>query len=330
MSHEARKGSASYWGLWWRGVHPGDVSRGTHASKEARGTLESHEADDTLAGMEAHQTRAGEEGGTGGPRGEGGWTARRVLYAVLGLQLGMAVLLAGSDILRALPGLVQPSTAPGFDSPVAPGDQTRRFAPRDTPLPDRAPGAPQRPFENTGDMPSRLEIIREAGILRLTGAIERGDEARVAERLGIEEGLEEVHLNSPGGSVHDALGIGRYIREAGLDTRVGAGDICFSACPYMLAAGIRRSVNDDAQVGVHQHYFGENTVLPAFLAVEDIQRGQAEVMDFLDRMGVDVRLMGPALATGPDDIYVLLPEELRDYRLVTDGEPDGDPDTAAE
>ncbi|SEK97842.1 hypothetical protein SAMN05421666_2917 [Roseovarius nanhaiticus] len=255
-------------------------------------------------------------------RAKSGWDVRRVLFAVLGLQLGMAALLAGSDVLGALPQLLRPSSAPGFDSPVAPGDQTRRYAPRDTPLPERAPGAPERPYRNTGDMPSRLEFVREGAALRLTGTIAPGDDARLAERLETEVGLERVVLSSPGGSVRDALEIGRAIRAAELATEVEADDVCFSACPYVLAAGVTRSAGEGAQVGVHQHYFGKNTVLPAFLAVEDIQRGQGDVMEYLDGMGVDIRLMRPALATGPDDIYVLLPEELRDYRLVTGGAED--------
>ncbi|MFD0858368.1 COG3904 family protein [Roseovarius aquimarinus] len=251
--------------------------------------------------------------------GRRSWDVRRVLLAVLGLQIGMAVLLAGSDILGALPQLLRPSEAPGFESPVAPGDQTRRYAPRDTPLPERAPGAPERPYRNTGDMPSRLDLAREDALLRLTGTIAPGDAARVAEWLGAQEGLETAALNSPGGSVSDALAIGRSLREAGLATVVEAGDVCFSACPYLLAAGVSRRVEEGAQVGVHQHYFGENTVLPAFLAVEDIQRGQGEVMEFLIDMDVDPRLMRHVLATRPDDIYLLLPEEMQDYRLVTDG-----------
>ncbi|WP_324754934.1 hypothetical protein [Roseovarius sp. Pro17] len=250
-----------------------------------------------------------------------GWDARRVLYGVLGLQLVMAALLAGSDVLGALPRLGWPSGAPGVEMPVAPGDQTRRYAPRDTPLPPRGPGAPERPYRNTGDMPNRLEFLREGGTLRLTGEIAPGDDVRVAERLEAETGLERVALSSPGGSVRDALRIGRAIRAAELATEIDAGDVCFSACPYILAAGTTRRVGAGAQVGVHQHYFGKNTVLPAFLAVADIQRGQGEVMEYLDDMDVDIRLMRPALATAPEDIYLLLPEELREYRLITS---DGD------
>ncbi|MAB16290.1 MAG: hypothetical protein CMN07_03825, partial [Roseobacter sp.] len=86
-----------------------------------------------------------------------------------------------------------------------------------------------------------------------------------------------------------------------------------SACPYLLAAGTSRTIPEDASVGVHQHFFGENTLLPTFLAVEDIQRGQGEVMEYLDQMGIDPLVMRHALATPSDEIYLLLPEELESY-----------------
>ena len=69
-------------------------------------------------------------------------------------------------------------------------------------------------------------------------------------------------------------------------------------------------------MGLHQHYFGENTLLPAYLAVEDIQRGQADVMRFLSDMGIDLLVMQHALSTPPDEIYILLPEELQRYGFV--------------
>lgn len=62
-------------------------------------------------------------------------------------------------------------------------------------------------------------------------------------------------------------------------------------------------------VGVHQHYFGPNTYLPAFLLVSDIQAGQGEVMPYLAEMGIDPMIMVKALITPPDDICILVPEE---------------------
>jgi hypothetical protein len=121
--------------------------------------------------------------------------------------------------------------------------------------------------------------------------------------------------------VADALRIGTRIRAEGIATGVDAGDLCLSACPYALAGGVLREVGPGGMVGVHQHYFGENTVLPAFLAVRDIQAGQAMVVGYLAGMGIDLRLMQPALATPPEDIYILTVAELERYRLITRSDP---------
>ncbi|MEL6889667.1 MAG: hypothetical protein AAFO86_13295, partial [Pseudomonadota bacterium] len=117
-----------------------------------------------------------------------------------------------------------------------------------------------------------------------------------------------------------ALALGRHIRMKGIATRMLPGEFCYSACPYLLAAGPSRDISQGASVGVHQHYFGENTLLPAAFAIEDIQRGQAEVMAYLDEMGIDPLVMTHALSTPPDQIYVLLPEELDQYGFTQPSE----------
>jgi len=244
---------------------------------------------------------------------------RRAMLWIVALQIGFALFLFSGDIGRALPRLLAPSTAPALTKPVAPGDQTRRFAPRDLPARSAPPGS--RPLPAGGDMPTRLlfEDVAWQGApaLMLTGEIAPGDAARLADHLARGTVPATVFLDSPGGSVADALAIGRSLRALGVATRISAADVCLSACPYILAAGTTRTVDTDAWVGVHQHYFGENTALPAFLAVADIQRGQGEVMGYLIEMGIDPGLMQPALLTPPDEIYLLLPEELAGFRLVT-------------
>ena len=245
-------------------------------------------------------------------------TTKAAITWVLVVQVAIAVLLMGRDILSVLPRIALPSTQPRFDTPVAPGDQRRRYSPADLPLAPPGEGNPARPYRTSGDMPKRLAFALEDGTLSLTGAIAEGDGARMRDYLETQtREIMRVRLNSPGGSVHDALEIGRMLRAKGFDTVMGAGDICLSACPYLLAAGVNRDVHATAQVGVHQHYFGTNSALPAFLAVEDIQRGQGEVMTYFSEMGVDTMIMQHALKTPPDEIYVLLPEEMLRYGLVT-------------
>ncbi|APG48970.1 Clp protease (plasmid) [Phaeobacter porticola] len=248
----------------------------------------------------------------------------RVLRWALAVQLGFAAALLGTDLAQVLPRLAWPSNAPGLTDPIGPGDQTRRFTPDR--LPARAPSPGSRPLPTTDDMPSRLSFAtpqwQGKTVLTLTGRIAEGDATRFTEYLATQDTPPTlVYLNSPGGSVRDALDIGRTIRERKMNTVMSASDICLSACPYVLAAGVARYADQDAMVGVHQHYFGQNTVLPAFVAVEQIQRGQGDVMRYLQDMGVDPLLMQHALVTPADEIYLLTSEEREFYRLTTSLDP---------
>lgn len=243
-------------------------------------------------------------------------SAKGALKLILALQVGIAVLLIAGDMGSALPNLFNPSQQPEFETPVAPGDQTRKFnpSPRLT-----QPGT--LPYGIPSDMPSRL-LFEQADIdgipgLVVTGTILQGDAARFFDAVKANPDIQRIALHSPGGSVDDALQVGRAIREAGLDTVMSGSTVCLSACPYMLMGGVNRTVAAEASVGVHQHYFGESTILPAFLAVESIQRGQGEVMSYLQEMDIELSVMQPALLTPPDEIYVFVPEELVEYRIVT-------------
>lgn len=243
----------------------------------------------------------------------------RVLQAMLGVQILLAGLIVAGDFQRALPGLFRSGTAPPAAVPVRPGDQTRRYAPRD--LPSEVPAGPD--FPRSDSVPARLQFTETEALgrktLLLEGAIEPGDSQRFAEYLDQRASLpEQIALHSPGGSVTDALEIGRAIRSAGLPTLMQSGAACFSACPYILAAGTERRVSRDALVGVHQHYFGESTLLPAFVAVESIQHGQGEVLDYLSEMEIDLRLSARAMQTPPASIYILLEEELTEFKLATE------------
>lgn len=246
--------------------------------------------------------------------GKHGPPVARILTGALIFQIGIGAMLVMGDVNASgfrLPGMAP--DAPRLTEPVRPGDQRRLFRPdRDRPA--------TRPARDPGELPGRLVLTQEDGTTyRLEGGIAEGDANRIIKRL--EESTptpETLILQSPGGTVTEALALGRHFREIGLATQMLSGEYCFSACPYMLAGGATRAIDDAAQIGVHQHYFGESTLLPASFAVEDIQAGQAEVMLYLDKMGIDPMVMTHALATPPDEIYVLLPEQLRDYGFVSD------------
>ena len=231
----------------------------------------------------------------------------RVLMGVLGFQLLLGGLLFVGDLQNGFSLPRMGPKAPSLSEPVRPGDQTRRFSP------NRAVPGSREP------LPERLTltVVSAGATVLLEGEIAGGDATRILKQINeLREAPTRAILNSPGGSLQDALELGRALRLAGMETEMREGDICYSACPYLLAAGVTRTVPEEAIVGVHQHYFGESTLLPAFAAVGDIQRGQGQVMRYLDQMGIDPLVMQHALVTPPDEIYVLLPEGLQRYKFI--------------
>lgn len=233
---------------------------------------------------------------------------QRAIRAVLVSQILMAGAIVGLDVMRA-----QETEAPGLYAPPAQGPSVRPYRPDLRPTDPERPGAPaMRP------MPETLEFAEAGDRIEIIGQIAAGDADRFAAWLDrTRPQARVVALDSSGGSVSDALAIGRTIRAAGFETRVDDGAVCLSACPYVFAGGITRTVAEGGVVGVHQHYFGQNTVLPAFMAVGDLQRAQAGVMEFLVEMGIDLRLMTHALRTPPAEINILTPQLMIELSLTT-------------
>jgi hypothetical protein len=249
-------------------------------------------------------------------------TMKRGLTFVLIAQAVIAGLLILSDIdARWLPSWRDSDALP--TGPVTPGDQVRRFDPIRTQPGYTGPGTlPEMDLPE--EMIERLDFaVTEIGEfgehLLVLGAIEPGDAKRFEAFLESQKDPTlPVAFHSPGGAVKEALAIGRMLRERDMTTVILPGMACVSACPYMLAGGVERKVSRDGAVGLHQHYYDAPGYLPAIWAVEQIQFGQGETMAFLIEMDVDPALMLYSLNTPPDDIYVLIEEELLDSRIATE------------
>lgn len=162
-----------------------------------------------------------------------------------------------------------------------------------------------------------LEIVLGGGgVLRLTGTIYPGAAMAFAEEIALRgDYVETVMLDSPGGSVEDALAIAALIHERGFATGVADGALCASSCPLMLAAGASISVSALASVGVHQIYASAADAqgLGPAQAMSDTQTITARITRHLDAVGVDPALWLHALDTPPDRLYYLTPEELAEY-----------------
>ncbi len=166
--------------------------------------------------------------------------------------------------------------------------------------------------------------LEPGGVLALTGTVDVGAAQRFSDELMVRgEYVRTIALDSPGGSVSDALAIGALIREKGFSTSVAPGALCASSCPLIFAGGTERFASRDSAVGVHQIYAAQaslplsTTIRDSSLAMADAQRTTALISRHLAAMGVDAALWLHALETPPEDLYFLSPEEMTSFQLAT-------------
>lgn len=187
-------------------------------------------------------------------------------------------------------------------------------------LTDGVPGAaPVEPKSSPEVLrqPMRFELLT-GGMLNAEGSIDPGAADRFAEEIAARgEYVKTVTLNSPGGSVDDALAMSTLIRQKGLNTRVATKALCASSCPLVFAGGVAREAEEDAILGVHQVFnAGKNKPSPE-QAMSGAQSTTARIARHLDAMGISNTLWINALETPPDRLYYLTPQEMVEFKLVT-------------
>lgn len=165
--------------------------------------------------------------------------------------------------------------------------------------------------------PLRFEL-RPDGVMAAQGSIDAGAADRFAAEMDARgEYVKTLSLNSPGGSLDDAMAMARLVREQGIATEVADGALCASSCPLVLAGGVVRNVGDKAAVGLHQFYAMAAETRDPALAMSEAQATAARIARYLAEMGVDPALWLHALDTPPQTLYYLSADEMARYRLVT-------------
>jgi hypothetical protein len=166
-----------------------------------------------------------------------------------------------------------------------------------------------------------------------------------------------IFIDSGGGSVRDALSMGRLIRARGLDVVVTktafapcepadaacrkaktGGDLrglaesfmskCASSCAFVLAGGTRRLVGQGTGVGVHQismtllryHVWTRRLVSERKVGQQHAQtrRTYADIRKYLAEMGIGDEVMTLIMSTPNDKIHWLTASELRLTGLATE------------
>jgi hypothetical protein len=142
-------------------------------------------------------------------------------------------------------------------------------------------------------------------------------------------------LDSSGGSVNDAITLGRRWRGLGLLTTVGEtvprgrhaavepDASCESMCVFLLLSGKVRYVPEQAHVRVHQIWMGdraENAQAASYSAQDlmIVERDVGRLAKYTFDMGGTGDLLALALSVPPwEQLHEMSPSELRDAGLVT-------------
>jgi hypothetical protein len=135
----------------------------------------------------------------------------------------------------------------------------------------------------------------------------------------------DVSLDSKGGDVDAALAIGRLLRNAkfpvkdlSVYTRVEHERHCYSACVFILAAGMTRSVSvlRGNAVGIHRPYFAKLDAKYSTTEIRQIRSMQNKaIREYLLEMDLAESLLDAMLAVPPDEIKLLTEAELKQFRL---------------
>ncbi|WP_271411980.1 hypothetical protein [Pseudomonas sp. Q1-7] len=115
-------------------------------------------------------------------------------------------------------------------------------------------------------------------------------------------------LDSIGGSVTEAIRLGRLLRETGFDVMVPTDGVCQGSCVYLLAAGRRKTVR--GYVGLHRPYFPHGD--SALAAGTGSAYSPAA---YLREMNIPLSLLNDMNGIEPTHMRVLTRDELARYRL---------------
>lgn len=235
-------------------------------------------------------------------------TLLRWLYRGLIVATVAVVALDYSDLdnvvaekTASLPSLEQPSATP---LPQTPRDGSRRKA------------APLRETSAKMREPMTFDLGAD-GRLMATGTITPGISKAFAEEVAKRGSyIKTVVLQSPGGSVQDALAMGRLIREKKFATEVEDGRYCASSCPLVFAGGVERRAGKGAAIGVHQ-VSAAGPSLSRDDGMENAQQISAVCQKYLRDMGIDLGVWVHAMETPRDELYYFKADELVNLKLAT-------------
>jgi hypothetical protein len=154
-------------------------------------------------------------------------------------------------------------------------------------------------------------VTSDRRVLIVTGEFTKGVAEAVEQSLAATRSVRIVVFESPGGDVEEAMRIGRYIKQNGLET--GVATECSSACTYSFIAGRERILLPGAQLGFHA----------CQKVVWYSPCENHKYSSYLIASGIDESFIRRALSVEPPNIWYPRPEELLAAHVITRTRPDG-------
>jgi len=123
-----------------------------------------------------------------------------------------------------------------------------------------------------------------------------------------------IVLTSPGGNLMNGMQMGAHIREKRFNTTIGNTDHspadCLSACAYAFLGGLTRTLPANSRLGLHQFRGLDNAI-----STEDTQKLSTILAKYIDAMGIDRRILDIAQMTSANQVSVLTPEQIKQFKI---------------
>jgi hypothetical protein len=172
--------------------------------------------------------------------------------------------------------------------------------------------------------------------INLIGTIDQGDDERFRQFLEYSSPppRTRIYINSTGGNVEAAMGIGRLVRGAWFSTSIGSYVLasksrdeqiiprklipgrCFSAATLIFLGGRLRFFDASSEFGVHQFSFKN----PSLDDLDKSQRLSASIAIYIEEMGIPAAFLEQSALTLGDQLTILTEGQMRHLKVVTGGE----------
>lgn len=122
-----------------------------------------------------------------------------------------------------------------------------------------------------------------------------------------------VTFHSPGGSLVGGIALGHLLRELKLDSHVGKGSECASACMIAFIGGWSRKVTHDGRIGNHQL----SSTASDLANIGDIQTLIGLLSKYHTEMNVSPLAVTAAMTKRSNQMYWYTPRERAEWGIVT-------------